>query len=119
MKITTILYTALLGLALFAASAPASAQTLSACQGIALTSDSTCEVQVAGGCTAQCEPISFRAACSAELWATCDGGCTGSVTASCMASCDVSACEATCTVDPGSFDCHADCDACVSAFCDA
>ncbi|NOY91522.1 MAG: MYXO-CTERM sorting domain-containing protein [Deltaproteobacteria bacterium] len=113
------LYAGLCALSLLATSAPASAQALQQCQGIALTADSTCEVQVAGGCTAQCEPVRFRAACSGELWASCQGDCTGSVTASCTASCDVTACEARCDVDPGSFNCQADCDLQASASCDA
>jgi len=107
----------MLGLIALASAGSASAQSLDACQGIAVSADSTCEVQVAGGCTAQCEPLHFRAACAADLWVSCDGGCTGSVSASCMASCDVSACQARCDVDPGTFDCHADCELSASASC--
>jgi len=111
--------TSLIVLLTLASSGVASAQTLSACQDISLSADSTCEVQVSGGCTAQCEPISFRAACAADLWASCDGSCTGSISASCMASCDIGACQARCEVDPGSFDCHADCELNASATCTA
>src|SRR5689334_21397280 len=78
---------------------------LSACGNIDVEANSMCKVEVAGGCTAKCTPVSFEAACAAKLETTCQGMCTGSATASCTAACDAASCEAECNTNPGMFDC--------------
>jgi len=92
------------------------AQQLTACGGLYLSADTTCEILVEGGCMAQCEPINFTASCSGELYVECDGMCDATLEASCEVDCSAS-CEAECTVDPGSFDCQASCTADISADC--
>lgn len=88
------------------------------CNNIEISGSAQCEVVVEGGCVAKCTPVSFRAACSAELYAECDGSCTGSATVDCKASCKAD-CSAKCEVDPGSLDCRASCSANCGAQCDA
>jgi hypothetical protein len=92
---------------------------ISACGNIDVEADAMCKVEVQGGCTAKCVPVTFEAACAASLKTTCDGTCTGSAEASCTATCDVAGCEANCTADPGSFDCSASCKADADAHCAA
>ncbi len=71
-----------------------------------------CKIEVEGGCTAQCTPLSFKAGCS--------GGCTASATTDCTGSCGTQ-CLAEC--NPELLDCfagcHAECDADVQAQCEA
>lgn len=90
------------------ASAASAAPGPEACGNIQLTANAQCEFVTSGGCTAQCEPISFVAAC--------DGKCNASISASCTADCSGS-CSAECEVNPGSFDCQASCKADCSADC--
>lgn len=115
--------TGLIAASLFAATfviTPSVSQAqLDACGDIYVSAEAMCEIVVEGGCTAMCEPVSFRASCAADLYASCEGSCTASASASCMASCDVAACEATCTVDPGTFSCQAQCTATLEADCAA
>jgi MYXO-CTERM domain-containing protein len=49
----------------------------------------------------------------------CRGECTGEVTATCQGSCDISGCEARCNVEPGRFDCSAECVGRAEAECSA
>jgi hypothetical protein len=107
------LSTALLGFA-----APASAGIVDSCGGIELGASADCELRVEGGCTASCEPVSFTAQCSAELYLDCSGGCKVDADVQCTASCQTS-CEAECKIDPGKFDCAASCRADCSGSCDA
>ncbi|MFP6683735.1 MAG: hypothetical protein VB934_03445 [Polyangiaceae bacterium] len=71
-----------------------------------------CKIEVEGGCTAQCTPLSFKAGCT--------GGCSGTATQDCTGSCGT-ACLAEC--NPELLDCfkgcHAECDAEVEALCKA
>lgn len=71
-----------------------------------------CRIEVEGGCTAQCTPLSFKAGCT--------GGCTASATTDCTGSCGTQ-CIAEC--NPELLDCfagcHAECDADVEAQCEA
>lgn len=90
---------------------------LDACGNIHVEANAECSVEVEGGCTAHCTPVSFQGACAAELYATCDGDCSASATAECTGSCDLAACQARCEVDPGQFDCQADCSAQAEAHC--
>ena len=90
---------------------------IEACNNIEISGSAQCEVVVEGGCVAKCTPVSFRAACSAELYASCDGSCKGSATVDCTASCKAD-CSAKCAVDPGKLDCRASCSANCGAKCD-
>ena len=92
---------------------------LEACEDVFVPPTAMCEVLVQGGCTVMCQPVSFRAACAADLYVACDGMCTASASATCMASCDVSACQATCEVEPAMFSCRAECTAMATASCEA
>ena len=113
---TGLIALAFVALTLTVAPATSRAQ-LEACGDIYVTADAMCEVVVEGGCTAMCEPVSFRAACAADLSVECSGMCTASAEASCMVSCDVVMCEARCEVDPGMFSCRAECTAGIEARC--
>jgi len=63
----------------------------------------TCKIEVEGGCTAQCTPLSFKAGCT--------GGCTATATTTCVGNCGTQ-CLAEC--NPELLDCfagcHAECD---------
>ncbi len=91
---------------------------ISACNNIDVRADARCELVASGGCTAQCEPTRFRAACAGKLTAQCDGECNATIDASCTASCRAD-CQAECDVDPGSFDCRGSCTGSCDADCDA
>jgi MYXO-CTERM domain-containing protein len=82
---------------------------LSSCGDIDVQADATCQVEVEGGCTAHCAPPQLELACSAQLEASCKGGCTAMADVSCTGSCDLQGCQAKCDVDPGKFDCSAQC----------
>lgn len=99
---------------------PATAHAdLSACGNINVTADEQCKLVTSGGCTAQCTPINFQAACSAQLEVSCEGQCTAQASASCTGACDLSGCEASCSADPGNFSCSADCETNMDAQCQA
>ena len=91
---------------------------LEACNNINVSASAKCEVVTSGGCTAQCTPVRFEAACAAKLTASCDGECTAQVDVSCKGSCEGS-CKGQCDASPGSFDCQANCDATCGADCTA
>jgi hypothetical protein len=114
----TLFVIGLAGLVAAFAPSQAEAQQLASCGGIYLSSDTTCEIQVEGGCMAMCEPINFTATCSADLYVECEGMCDASFEASCTADCSAD-CMASCEVDPGMFDCQADCTADIGARCEA
>jgi hypothetical protein len=84
--------------------------SLSSCGNIEVSASASCEVEVSGGCTAKCTPISFHGECS--------GRCSGSISASCTASCQGD-CSASCEVDPPSFSCQGSCEANCGADCSA
>ncbi|MCA9625269.1 MAG: hypothetical protein KC731_39875, partial [Myxococcales bacterium] len=69
-----------------------------------------CKIEVEGGCTAQCTPLSFKAGCSGGCTATATTDCTGSCGTQCLAECN-----------PELLDCfagcHAECDAEVEQLC--
>jgi hypothetical protein len=116
-SISLIVTGALAALSLQLVSSTASAGA-EACQNIQIGADAKCEVVVSGGCVAMCEPVSFEASCSAELYVQCDGQCTANPTVTCSASCDAT-CQGECKVDPPKYDCSAGCRADCSANCDA
>lgn len=60
----------------------------------------SCKIEVKGGCSAQCTPLSFEAGCT--------GGCTATATMSCTGTCGTQ-CVASC--DPTKLDCYAGCHA--------
>jgi hypothetical protein len=91
---------------------------LAACGDIHVEASARCEVLVEGGCVAHCEPVSFEAACAAELHANCDGECNASASVDCRTSCEAD-CSGRCEVDPGSFDCRAECNADCQGSCSA
>jgi len=95
---------------------------LEACGDVHVEAEAHCEVEVEGGCVAQCEPIRVEAACAAELYAECDGQCRADVSIECTGGCQAD-CRAMCDVDPGSFDCriacNADCQSACSGSCDS
>jgi hypothetical protein len=86
---------------LFFATSASAAPSADACGNIALVATGSCHLDVTGGCSAKCEPLTFQAAC--------DGKCDVAIDATCTASCNTS-CQADCTVDPGSFDCEGKCE---------
>jgi hypothetical protein len=89
-----------------------------ACNDIDVRASAKCELVTSGGCTAQCEPTRFRAACAGKLSAECDGECNIDATVDCSATCTAD-CNTKCQVNPGSFDCKGSCSASCDADCDA
>jgi MYXO-CTERM domain-containing protein len=97
--------------------ATASAQDetgLAACGNIDVSAEAQCEVVAEGGCTAQCEPVSFQAACDGR----CEGTCTATAEVDCSGTCQGS-CEGECDIDPGQFDCAAECKGSCDGDCQA
>jgi MYXO-CTERM domain-containing protein len=82
---------------------------LASCGDINVEADAMCQVEVAGGCTAHCEPTKLELACSAKLEGSCQGMCDAKADVTCTGSCDLTACKAKCDVNPGNFDCSAQC----------
>lgn len=93
--------------------------SLADCGNIDIKADAQCKVEVEGGCTAKCTPISVQASCAADLYVGCQGMCNVSAEASCTGSCDLSACKAKCDVTPLAFDCAANCTLRAEGMCDA
>ena len=93
---------------------------LASCGNIDVEANAQCKVQGPEiSCQAACEPLEFRAACSARLEASCSGTCEPPrVTAECTASCEAE-CAGSCEADPGSFDCDASCEGSCDANCSA
>jgi hypothetical protein len=58
----------------------------------------SCQIKVSGGCSADCSPLNFEAACT--------GGCSGTATTMCVDDCGIQ-CVAMC--DPAALDCFAGC----------
>ena len=108
-----------LGLALVLAPKPAFAG-IEACGNIDVKADAKCKVEVKGGCTAQCEPVRFEAACAAKFEASCSGKCNATIQSSCTSTCNGS-CQGNCTANPPAFECKgscvADCEGSCSAAC--
>jgi len=108
-----------LGLAFAVLQTSAAHATLADCGNVDIKANAQCKVEVAGGCTAMCTPISVQASCAADLYVGCQGMCNASAEASCTASCDLSACKAKCDVTPATFDCSANCTLRAEGMCDA
>ncbi len=91
---------------------------LEACNNINVRANAQCKVETSGGCTAQCEPTRFEAACAGKLTGQCDGECTATADVQCKGSCEGS-CVGQCQADPGEFDCRGNCTASCGADCEA
>jgi len=92
---------------------------LDSCGNINVQASGMCAVEVQGGCTAHCTEPKVELACSAQLETKCEGMCTAKADVKCTGSCDVTRCEAKCKVDPGNFDCNAQCSVDADAKCSA
>lgn len=95
--------------------APPAHAGVDACGNIDVEANAQCKVYVKEECKAKCTPVSFTAACHAELQASCAGGCTATLP-SCQATCE-GTCSGECTADPGNFDCEGSCKADCGATC--
>ena len=93
---------------LFLATSASAAPSADSCGNIALVATGECHLDVTGGCSAKCEPISFQAAC--------DGKCDVAIDATCTASCG-GTCQADCAAKAGSFDCEGSCETDCGASC--
>ena len=97
---------------------------IGACGDIHVEAEAMCEVVAPGAtCEGMCEPIAVRAACAAQLAASCTGKCDDLPSVSCEGECSGD-CMAECTkLDPGELDCQgsceADCDGRCAAHCEA
>jgi hypothetical protein len=60
----------------------------SPCGTFDFSSGISCSIQVSGGCTAQCTPIKFEAACSGHCTSTATQTCTDTCGTQCVAQCD-------------------------------
>lgn len=96
--------------------ATAEAGGLDACGDIFVAGEAECTLYVDEICTAKCEPLSFTAACAAELRADCEGDCSASASVECTGSCEAD-CQASCEVKPAEFNCVGACQADCSADC--
>lgn len=96
--------------------APPAHAGIDACGDIDVKASAQCKVEVGAACKAKCTPVSFEAACHAQLQASCDGNCTATLP-SCQGSCE-GTCSGNCTANPGSFDCEANCKGTCNGKCD-
>ena len=97
---------------LFASTALAETST-NPCGNIEFTSVGECHFEFEGGCKANCQPLSFVAACDGQCNAEVNVECTGSCTGGCQAECEANA-NFSCTTN-----CEADCETQVVAQCDS
>lgn len=86
-----------------------------ACGGFAFSANSTCEIKLAGGCTASCTDLTVDTQCHGELSISCDTQCNKLPMVDCTASCQTD-CSASCQAD-ANFSCNADCKASCDADC--
>lgn len=92
---------------------------IAACGNIQVRSTAKCNVVVdPPACELQCKPISFEAACAAELSIGCNGQCNAQVTMDCQDKC-ASVCVPQCELNPGNFSCSAQCTAGCNVDCKA
>lgn len=97
----------------------AAAQDLSACgQNMYVGVEAQCKFVPPAECEVMCTPVNVEAACAAELSASCSGQCNVQLEASCNVDCSAS-CEADCNVNPGQFECQAECRGQCDADCSA
>lgn len=89
---------------------------IESCGNIDVKAEAQCKVETSGGCTAQCTPLKFEAACSAKLETQCKGTCKATASVDCKTSCTGS-CKGKCEADPGSLDCSGSCKASCEGDC--
>jgi hypothetical protein len=94
-------------LMLLSSAALAGPSGAAACGNIELVANTPCMYEISG-CSADCTPPNLVAACS--------GQCTAMPEVSCTGGCQTS-CEASCSVDPGSFMCTGSCEESCDASC--
>jgi MYXO-CTERM domain-containing protein len=97
---------------------PAGAASIADCGQINVDATETCTAEVKGGCTAQCTPIHFEAACAGKLEAECETSCSKLPDVSCTGSCQAD-CNTQCTVTPAQFSCEGSCTAKCEGTCSA
>lgn len=139
MRLSTLLLATSALAAPFLVTQAAQATVVDSCGSLDFSGSASCTLEVEGGCTAQCTPVSFTAQCSVDLQASCDGecqatlpSCTTECQGGCVADCEADVewnCEASCSADcEGSCDsacaeeadqtkCQASCKATCSAEC--
>jgi hypothetical protein len=81
---------------------------LASCGNIHVEAEAKCEARVGIECEAECEPLSFTAACSGQLYAECEGDCTAEFEATCQGECE-GECQGECEVEPGDLECEGQC----------
>ena len=93
---------------------------IEACGDIDVEAEAQCEVIPPGvQCEGMCTPLTFEAACTAELSIECRGMCTDLPSVQCQGECS-GGCEASCSdFEPGQFDCQASCQADCAGRCEA
>ena len=91
---------------------------IAACGNINVEANGMCKTEVSGGCTANCTPVSFEAACAADLEVMCRASCPKVPSVTCTGSCDAT-CEAECMAKPATYECSASCNADATAKCSA
>jgi hypothetical protein len=104
-RITNLFIGALALATPFFFSGEAAAASLAACGNIHVEAEAECKVEFEGGCTAQCEPVNFTAACAADLKVGCDGPCNVSASAECTGSCQAD-CEGRLRGEAGGVQLH-------------
>ena len=77
--------------------------TITPCGNFNFAAGATCKIEVSGGCTADCSPLSFEAACTGMCNASSNTTCVDDCGTTCIAMCDPAALD--CFVG-----CHAECD---------
>jgi modification target Cys-rich repeat protein len=104
------------GAALFFAPSTAHAG-IEACGNINVRAEANCKVEAQGGCTVNCTPVKFEAACAGKLEVQCSGAeCKAEASLDCQGSC-TGTCEGQCEAKPGSFDCQGSCEGSCNADC--
>ena len=88
---------------------------LDACGDISVQGNAECKAEVKGGCTANCTPVHFEAACAAKGYASCKGQCD-LPSVNCSGSCEAD-CQGQCANNPD-FSCNVNCQANCDANCD-
>lgn len=106
----------LLALAAFAAltlsTRTAIAADAEACGNFDFSNGIDCKIEVEGGCTAQCTPLKFEAACTGQCGIDAETQCVDNCGTQCVATCDPSLLD--CFAG-----CHAECDAPTQELCEA
>lgn len=120
--LSSVLFASLAFAAPLLASSTAFAQddsaSLEACGNINVKANASCTVEVSGGCTAKCTPVSFEASCTAKGNISCSGECDAKVSVQAEIDSCKADCEGGCAANPN-FSCEASCSANVDADCES